>query len=158
MTNLLQNYVIHLKTRVKFQNSFVRSRLTCSCQNWNLTACQFEKLHTMYRNLLRRMIRGGFKSIENNDGDFQYKLDNENVHAICCTSNISSSIRKQQKDYAGQVVRMPIELYEKQLVFNDNKYHKIGQVTPSSLEQMQKFNNSTKNVGERSTAKKVFFL
>ena len=33
MSNLLQNRHIFLKTRVKFLNSFVRSRLTYSCQN-----------------------------------------------------------------------------------------------------------------------------
>ena len=33
MANLLQNSKIHLKTRVKFLNSFVRSRLTYSCHN-----------------------------------------------------------------------------------------------------------------------------
>ena len=61
MSNLLQNRHIFLKTRVKFLNSFVRSRLTYSCQNWNLTLRQYEKLDVTYRNLLRRMVHGGFK-------------------------------------------------------------------------------------------------
>ena len=61
---------IHRKTRVKFLNSFVCSRLTYACQNWNLTVDQFEKLDVMYHNLLRRMIRGGFQCIGDNDGDF----------------------------------------------------------------------------------------
>ena len=42
MTNLLQNSKIHLKTRVKFLNSFVCNRLMYSCQNWNLTMGLFE--------------------------------------------------------------------------------------------------------------------
>ena len=33
MTNLIQNSEIHLNTRVKVLNSFVRSRLTYSCKN-----------------------------------------------------------------------------------------------------------------------------
>ena len=33
MTNLIQNSKIHLNTRVKVLNSFVRSRLTYSCKN-----------------------------------------------------------------------------------------------------------------------------
>ena len=56
MTNLLENSKIHLKTRTKVLNSFPRSRLTYSCQNWNLTADQFKKLDITYRNLLRRLI------------------------------------------------------------------------------------------------------
>ena len=38
---------------------FVRSRLTYSCQNWNLTTAQFVKLDITYRTLLRRMVRRG---------------------------------------------------------------------------------------------------
>ena len=34
MTNLIQNSKINLKTRIKGLNSFVRSKLTYSCQNW----------------------------------------------------------------------------------------------------------------------------
>ena len=80
------------------------------------------------------MIRGGFKHIWDDDGDFRYKLINEKVHAICCTSDVSNLIRKQQKEYASHVIRIPIERCEKQLMFNDDKYHSIGRVTPSLLE------------------------
>ena len=125
MANFLQNYKIHLKTRVKFLNSFVgSSRLTYSCQNWNLNVGQFEKLEVTYHNLLRRMIRGGFKLTGDNDGDLR------DIYAICCTSDVSNFIRKQQKNYVGHVVRMPIECCEKQMMFNDDKFHRIGRVTP----------------------------
>ena len=53
------------------------------------------------------------------------------------------AISFENKDYAGHVVRMPTECCEKQLMFNDDKYHRIGRVTPSLLEQVLKFNNST---------------
>ena len=98
---------------------------------------QFEKLIVTYHNLLRRLIEGRFKHIGNNDRDFQYKLNNEKVHVICCTSDVSSFIRKQQKDYASHVVRMHTERCDKQLMFNDDKYedkyHRIGRVTPSLI-------------------------
>ena len=87
------------------------------------------------------MIRVSFKRIGGYDGDFWFELNNEKVHAICCTSDISNFIRKQQKDYAGQVLRMFIECCEKQLMFNDDKYHRIGRVTAYLLEQVLKFNN-----------------
>ena len=77
IANLLQNSKIHLKTKAKFLNSFVCSRLTYLCQNWNLTVGQFEKLNITHGNLLRRMIRGGFNCIGNNDGDYRYELNNE---------------------------------------------------------------------------------
>ena len=143
MANLLQNSTIHLKTKVKFRNTFVHSRLMYSCQNRNSTVVQFEKLEVTNWNLLRRMIRGGLKSIGDNDGDPWYKLNNEKIQAICCTSNVSNFVRKQRKSYAGYVVRMPIEHYEKQLILNDDKYHRIGRVTTTLLEQVLKFNNCT---------------
>ena len=89
------------------------------------------------------MIRGGFKPIGANNGDFRYNLNNEKVHLICCASYVSNFIRKQQEDYAGHVVRIPIERCEKQLIFHNHKYHRIRRVTPSLLKQVLKFNNST---------------
>ena len=124
-----------MKTRIKFLNSFVRSRLTYSCQNWNLTLRQYEKLDVTYRNLLRRMVRGGFKRCGNDDSDFRYKLSNDKIHNICGTSNVSNFIKNQQKSYASHVVRMPTERSSKQLIFNDDKYHRVGRAIPSLLEQ-----------------------
>ena len=97
----------------------------------------------MYRNLPRRIIRGRFKRIGDNDVDFRYKLNNKKVHARCCTSDVNNFIRKRQKDYAGHVIRMPIERCKEHLMFNDDQYHRIEIVTPSLLEQVLKFNNST---------------
>ena len=50
MSTLLQNVKINLKTLITFLDSFVRSRLTYSCQNWNLTAHQYERIDVTYRN------------------------------------------------------------------------------------------------------------
>ena len=103
------------------------------------------KIDVTYHHLLRRMIRYRFKHIGDNDGDFRYKLFNENVHTICCTSDVTNFIWKQQKDFAGHVVRMPFECCEEQMMFNEGKYYRIGRATPSLLEQVLKYNNSTIN-------------
>ena len=66
----LHNVLLQNSTRVKFLNSFVCSRLTYSCQNWDLIVSQSEKLDITYQNLLTRMIRGGFRCTEDNDEDF----------------------------------------------------------------------------------------
>ena len=65
--SLLQNVKINLRTRVFFFNSFIRSWLVYSCQNWNLTTAQYERIDSTYRNLLRRMIRGSFNRVGEND-------------------------------------------------------------------------------------------
>ena len=73
MSNLLQNSKIHIRIRIKFLNSYIRSRLTYSCQNWNLKSRQYDRLDVVYRMFLRRMIRGGFKQIDTNDEN-QFKI------------------------------------------------------------------------------------
>ena len=88
------------------------------------------------------MIWGGFKRIGDSDGDFWYKINDEKVHVICCRSDVSNFARKQQKDYAGHVVRMTNDLWETTM-FNDEKYHRIGRKARSILEQVLKFSNST---------------
>ena len=67
------------------------------------------------------------------------------------TSSISNFIRRKtaSQQTAGHVVRMPLECFEKQLIFNDDKYHRIGRVTPSLLEQVLKFNWFSKTVKNR---------
>ena len=78
------------------------------------------------------MIKGGILEITicigDNDVDFRYKLNNEKVHVISCTSDVSNFIQKQQNNYAGHVVRMPIERCEEQLTFHDDKCHRIRRV------------------------------
>ena len=91
----LQNHRIHLRTRVKFMNSFVRSRLTYSCQNWNLKQAQFERLDVTYRTFLRRMIRGGFRRKENDVNEFSMKINNIKLHRLCGTQDVSSFIKLQ---------------------------------------------------------------
>ena len=59
------------------------------------------------------------------------------VHAVCNTSDVSNFIRKQQNGYAGHVVRMPIERCEKQVMLNDDKYHRVGRVTSPLLEKVE---------------------
>ena len=54
-----------------FLNIFVRSRLCYSCQNWNLTQHQYDRLDVAYRVFLRRMVRGGFRFRDERNGDYR---------------------------------------------------------------------------------------
>jgi len=89
------------------------------------------------------MVKGGFKRCDASEGDFRYKIDNAKLHAICHASDVSNFVRQQQKNYAGHVIRMPVERCAKQLMFNDDKYRKVGRPTPTLLEQVLKDNNCT---------------
>ena len=144
LSNLLQNSKIHLRTRIRFLNSFVRSRLTYACQNWNLKSAQYDRLDAAYRLLLRRMVRGGFKRADDDDENlFKYKFSNVKIHGICGTHDVSDFIRNQQKNYAGHLVRTSAERSTKKLMFNDDKCTKAGRGVPNLLEQVLLNNNMT---------------
>jgi len=145
MSNLLQNFRINLKTRILFLNSFVRSRLVYACQNWNLTQQQFDRLDAVYRNLLRRMIRGGFRFVNTDANDYRYAINNNQLHDICGTSDVSFFIKSQQHHYVSHIIRMPVTRTVKLLTFNNDHYTKRGRPTKSLLDQAIEFKNVSLN-------------
>ena len=143
-SNLLQNHKIHLRTRVMFMNSYVRSRLTYACQNWNLSQAQYDRLDVCYRRFLRRMVRGGFKRKEDSgDNEFSFKINNAKLHQLCGTSDLNLFIKQQQCNYAAHIVRTSSERAAKKLMFNTDRYTKAGRATPTLLEQAAKNRNCT---------------
>ena len=143
LSNLLQNFRIKIRTRILFLNSYVRSRLTYSCQNWNLNSTQYEKLDVTYRTFLRRMVGGGFKRVDESESDFRLKYNNAKIHQICGTKNVNEFIKEQQCNYVGHLVRMNMGRSVKKLTFNDDKYRKTGRPVPNLLEQVVSNNNVT---------------
>ena len=144
--NLLQNHKINLRTRITFLDSYVRSRLTHSCQNWTLTSAQYDRLDVVYRRFLRRMVRGGFSRRDDDDdqeNQFKYKMTNNKIHSICNTVDLSVFIKAQQKSYACHLIRTPIERSIKKLMFNNDHYVKVGRSVPSLLDQVVSNNNTT---------------
>ena len=124
MSALLQNVKINLQTCVSFFNSFIQSQLVYFCQNWNLTAAQYERIDSTYRNPLRRMIRGGFNRVGEND--YRHRINNVGLHSLCGTSDASIFVKKQQLNYCEHLIRMPHNRIPKTLLFNEDKYKKRG--------------------------------
>ena len=91
------------------------------------------------------MIRGGFSrcSTDSNENQFKFKLTNAKVHKICKTVEVSEYIKTQQSNYAGHLVRTSVERSTKQLLFNDDRYVKVGRVVPSLLDEVILNNNTT---------------
>jgi hypothetical protein len=147
MSNLLQNFQINLSTRILFLNCYVRSRLIYACQTWNLSLLQYQKLDVCYRLLLRRMVRGGFRrcndDINGEADDFKLKISNNKLHEICNTSDVSTFIKQQQENYAGHLIRTDWNRNTKKLLFNNDKYTKIGRTVPTLLDQVIHNRNTT---------------
>ena len=148
-SKVLQNFSIHLQTRILFLNSYVRSPLVYSCQNWNLNSKQIDHLDVIYRTFLRRMIRGGFKFVDEAGNDYRLRISNTRLHEICKTTDVSSFVRCQQPNYAAHVIRMPSSRTTKELMFNDDHYSKKGRSVKTLLDQV--VDNSNMNINSFCT-------
>ena len=126
MSKKLQNRRIYLKTRVYLLNVMVRSRLTYSCQTWNINKHQQERIRSAYTSLLRRMVRGGFerKVDENDDETYQFVLSNSKILEICGTEDVLDYVKRMQANYLGHIARQKNTSIVKRLLFNDDKNKK----------------------------------
>ena len=65
------NFTIRLPTRINILNAVVRSRLTYSCQAWNITARQRNRINSSYTGMLRKMVKGGYPRKSETEWNFQ---------------------------------------------------------------------------------------
>ena len=121
----LQNHKILLSTRVRILDSMVRSRLTYSCQTWNLSKRQMDRINSAYIGMLRKMMKGGYRR-KKGDNEFGYVYSNSDVIRICKTEDISAFVQRQQKTYLAHLARKPNSSLTKRLLFNNDKYTKPG--------------------------------
>jgi hypothetical protein len=121
----LQNHKILLTTRIKILNSMVRSRLTYSCQTWNLTKKQLDKINSAYIGMLRKMVKGGYRR-KKGEEEFHYVYTNNDIVRICGTEDIAVFVQRQQKKYLAHLARKPNSSLTKRLLFNSDKYTKPG--------------------------------
>ena len=145
------NHRISLVVRVEIMNSLVRSRLTYSCQTWNLSVRQQERVNSCYVGLLRRMLKDGFmrkdgtflkkklkKKQEEDQTDeeveYRFKFTNEDILRICRAEPVMAFVKKQQKKYVAHLARQSNDSITKRLLFNDDKYSKRGNLQ-RTLEQ-----------------------
>ena len=102
----------------------VRSRLTYSCQTWNVTARQMERINSTYSTMLRKMIKGGYRRKTNNEWSFG--LSNKDPHNICGTENMDIYVGRQQQKYLAHIARQPNNALTKRLLFNCDESRKPG--------------------------------
>ena len=118
------NYKILLRTRVKVLNAMVPSRLMYSCQIWNVTAKQMERINSTNSSMLRKMIKGGYRRKTNNEWSFA--LSNKDLHNICGAENMDIYVGRQQQKYLAHIARQPNNALTKRLLFNCDESRKPG--------------------------------
>ena len=109
-------------------NVMVCCRHTYSCQTWNINKLQQERIRSAYTNLLRRMVRGGFKrKVDENDEDtYELVLSNRTILEICGPENVLDYVKQMQENYLGHIARQKNDSIMKRLLFNADQNKKRG--------------------------------
>ena len=111
------NHKIAIKTRVRLLNLLVRSRLAYGCQTWSLTRQLVQRMRSTYTNMLRKMVKGGFRRKKDS---WSFTLTNADILRLCGTEDIESYIRRQQRNYLAHLIRHDDTSISKRLTFSDN--------------------------------------
>ena len=163
---ILCNQKIYMWIRMMFFNAFVRSRMTYACQTWTLTAKQLADLNTADAYLKRRMIRNGFKRRGDDDPEnsspLAYFYRNNDVYKFCKSKKgepskpLSEFINSQRQKFTAHTIRQPNSRHTKQLLFNDDKYHRTGNHSGPLLQQVAASRNIDKSQFIREARNRKF--
>ena len=109
-----------MAARVALLESLVRSRLLYSVQAWNLNLEEVRKIEVVYRNFLRKMVRGGFRKIGTNvagKSEHAFVISNARLHEITKTRPLADFVNKQFLKYTAHLTRMKNATWQKKLLF-----------------------------------------
>ena len=146
LKQVLTDRRVRLKTRVKFFSACVRSRLTFSVQACLLKADEIRKLESVWMNFLRKLVRKGFERVhvpqsrrrgsrrsrrsesdqtndneEEEDLDWRFVYNNQNILKITNSEPIQSFCQIQHLKYIAHITRLPNSAIQKQTLFRTNK-------------------------------------
>ena len=125
LSRTLCNRNIKLKIRIYILNAMVRNRLTYSCQTWNVNQIQMNRINSTYMNMMRKIIRDGYKRRNETEANFSFVYSND-VLNICKTDNILDYVKRQQAKYLVHIARRTNTTFIKRLLFADVKTTKRG--------------------------------
>ena len=152
LKKLLCNHHIKLSIRIKYYEVYVRSRLCYCCETWTLTASQMDHIESAHTQLLRRMIRSGMNRISSKkeikaakeaakDGEhieinWAWKYTNEKIYEIAKTPKLKDYIMKQNTGWVAHICRQSNDSLNKQLMFTDEHFTRIGRRPKTVLENV----------------------
>ena len=120
------NMKIRLRTRITMLNSLVRNTLVYSCQTWSTTMAQLNRMNAQYMSFIRKMTKGGYKR---KDNSWHFVFTNMNLLEMAKTTDLTSYIRRQQRNYVGHVIRKENASIVKRLLFNSDMSRRPGRQT-----------------------------
>ena len=119
----MMNMKISLKTRIRMLNSLVRSTIAYSCQTWNATRTQLNRMNSQYLTFIRKMTKGGYKRKKDS---WHFVHTNADLLEMAKTTDLTCFIRRQQRNYFGHIVRKGNNSIVKRLPFNSDQFKRTG--------------------------------
>ena len=121
MRKVLCDFKIKKHTRRRLLEACVRSRLTYGLQACYPSEVQLKKLESCWFQILRNVVRGGWKrhELEDEDAeeDYRFLYTNQRVQQLMGTLPLRDSIDKQYLKYVGHVCRLDNFCLAKAMLF-----------------------------------------
>ena len=130
---------IHLATRIRFLEAYIRSRLLYSLQAWQLSTAEMKKIESVWNGFLRRMVKGGFRRrnaprhVDFNpetETSWAYIISNDELKRITNTTDIKVFCKTQHLKYIAHVTRADNDSLQKQFLFfcrsASNRWRKLA--------------------------------
>ena len=96
---------VNMSTKRKLLEACVRMRLTYSSQAWLPNETEITKMESCWSQMLRSLVRGGWKRVNKDEGDYSFCYTNDEVMNIVKTVPIRNFVYEQHHKYIGHVCR-----------------------------------------------------
>ena len=113
LKKVFTNNRISIKTRGRYLNAFVRSRLCYNIATWNNPEHFVNKLDVEWHQILRKSIKGGFRRRENG----HYYYTNVDLRRIIGVMSIERYAERQQLKWIAHCIRMENDTLQKLSLF-----------------------------------------
>ena len=182
MKHIFCNHQIKLKTRIRFYDCFVKSRLLYSCETWCPTQQQVDTIEAAHIKFLRFMVKGGWnrnmtkkqitdlktKANETETKaeeaafldliDWSRRIRKPRILEICQTTTLVDYMKKQNKRFLAHQFRMPDWTYSKKLTFPTNPQTLGGRRQKTVYEKVLLDEGIIKGKKKRSKPENDFLL
>ena len=152
LRNVLSDPKVNIRTRRKLLEACVRSRLTYGLQALFPNEQQLRSLETCWKQLLRSMVKGGWKRRDTSDDvekkDYRFVYTNADITGIIKTANLRDNVYAQYLRYTGHICRMPNTSLVKKMMFATperryrNPWLKISELLGVTIEQAKRVTQS----------------
>ena len=150
---------VHMGTKRKLLEACVRMRLTYSSQAWLPNEKEITKMESCWSQMLRSLVRGGWKRVNKDEGDYSFCYNNDEVMNIVKTVPIRNFVYEQHLKYIGHVCRGENYTLTKMMLFAKpqrphfrDPWLKYAEILNITVDQSKKLTQNRLEFAERVAA------